>query len=50
MVILEVFSETYRRIFYCEVLVFDVEDIVIDVCVELFFVGMEIVVGGGGLK
>ena len=50
LAILEALSETYRRTLHCEAPTPDAEDTAIDVCAELFFAGMEIIAGGGGIK
>ncbi|PFX16137.1 Uncharacterized protein C12orf55-like [Stylophora pistillata] len=50
LAILEALSETHRRTLYCEAPTPDAEDTAIDVCAELFFAGMEIIAGGGGIK
>ena len=50
LAILEALSETHRRTLHCEAPTPDAEDTAIDVCAELFFAGMEIIAGGGGIK
>ena len=50
LAILEALSETHRRTLHCEAPAPDAEDTAIDVCAELFFAGMDIIAGGGGIK
>ena len=50
LAILEALSETQRRTLHCEAPVPDAEDTAVDVCSELFFAGMEVVAGGGGMR